>query len=360
MKTTTFLYKSLVLITALISFQGFSQNLLVNGNFESGGAGTGFQTNYNLPATTGTSAARDYNILVDPFTMNTTNFAHATDHTTGTGKMMVVDGSGSSGDKIWELLNGASIGVVSGRTYTFSYWIRSISGTNTLTNSAIIAVNTNGTTSPLVLTSGPATCPTGNPSAWTQVIYTWTATTSNAQIWITDNQTTGGGVGNDFALDDFSLVAAPLPLSLSYSFTNESCTGYQDGTITAYANNGVTPYVNYSLTNGGPITNNTTGVFTGLVPAGNYTLSVTDSAGTTVSQMNITISAAPGLLTSSNATICSGTPTTLSVSGGSTGYTWTASPADSTLTATTSATPTVSPTVPTLYTVSSTKIRFWI
>ena len=209
MKTITFLYKSLVLITALISFQGFSQNLLVNGGFETGGAGTGFQTNYFLPGAAGTSAQRDYNILVDPFTMNTANFAHATDHTTGTGKMMVVDGSGSSGDKIWELLNGSSIGVVSGRTYTFSYWIRSISGTNTAANSANIAINTNGTTSAPVLTSGSATCPIGNPSAWTQVTYTWTATTNNAQIWITDNQTSA--VGNDFALDDFSLVACLSP-----------------------------------------------------------------------------------------------------------------------------------------------------
>ncbi|NBU80582.1 MAG: hypothetical protein EBS55_02900, partial [Flavobacteriaceae bacterium] len=154
MKLINFLYKSLILITTLISFQGFSQNLLVNGNFESGGSGIGFQTNYFLPGTVGTSAQREYNILTDPFIMNTSNFVHATDHTTGTGKMMVVDGSSSSGDKVWELLNGSSIGVVSGRTYIFSYWIRSISATNTLANSAIIAVNTNGTTSPPVLTSG--------------------------------------------------------------------------------------------------------------------------------------------------------------------------------------------------------------
>ncbi|MFZ4680264.1 MAG: hypothetical protein ACOYLP_08865, partial [Flavobacterium sp.] len=352
MKPINFLYKLLILINALISFQGFSQNLLINGDFESGGAGTGFQTNYFLPATAGTSGPRDYNILTNSFAMNTANFANANDHS-GTGKMMVVDGSTNSGDKVWELLNGSSIGVVSGRTYIFSYWIRSISATNTIANSAIIAVNTNGTTTAPVLTSGSASCPTGNPSVWTQVTYTWTATTNNAQIWITNNQTSV--TGNDFALDDFSLVAAPLPLSLSYSLTNESCANSNDGTIRAYANNGVTPYVTYSLTNGGPTITNSTGFFTGLAPGANYTLSVIDSAGTIVSQTNITIGASTGLLTSNNVTICSGAPTTLSVSGGSTGYTWTASPADLTLTATTSATPTVSPTVTTLYTVTSTK-----
>ncbi|WP_293896424.1 hypothetical protein, partial [Flavobacterium sp.] len=204
MKKATLFYKSLLLLTALISFQGFAQNLLVNGGFESGGAGTGFQTNYSLPATAGTSAQREYNILVNPSTMNTANFANAGDHTTGAGNMMVVDGSASSGDKIWELLNGSSIGVVSGQTYTFSYWISSISGTNTTANSANIVVNTNGTTTAPVLTSGSANAPTGNPSAWTQVTYTWTATTNNAQIWITDSQTSAAG--NDFALDDFSLV----------------------------------------------------------------------------------------------------------------------------------------------------------
>lgn len=75
-----------------------SQNLLVNGDFESGGAGTGFNTNYFLAGTPGSSSPRQYNILTNPFTMNNAFFTNADDHTfgNGTGKMMVVDGSGNA------------------------------------------------------------------------------------------------------------------------------------------------------------------------------------------------------------------------------------------------------------------------
>jgi gliding motility-associated-like protein len=189
----------------MVSFQGFSQNLLINGGFESGGAGVGFQTDYTLPAAAGTSTSGNYSLTTDSFTMNNANFAHAGDYPTGTGRMMVVDGSGST-NRVWYLVNGSTIGVVSGRTYEFTYYIRSISGTNSVSNSAIIDVTTNGTTTIPQLMSGPSIAPIGNPSAWTKVVYRWTATTNNAQIILIDSQTFGGGVGNDFAIDNLSLV----------------------------------------------------------------------------------------------------------------------------------------------------------
>jgi hypothetical protein len=171
----------------------YSQNLLPFGNFETGTLAPNFNTNYNLLGTLGTSNPRDYSIISNANAMNTANFSNAFDHTilTGSGKMMVVDGSGNGGDKILEIINGSSLGIISGRTYIFSYWIRSISATNDASNSAIIAINTNGTTTTPVLISGSSTCPIGIPSAWTEVKYQWTATTSNAQIWLTDNQTLG-------------------------------------------------------------------------------------------------------------------------------------------------------------------------
>ncbi len=335
-----------------------SQNLLVNGDFESGGSGVGFQTNYNLPSTAGTSTSRDYNIIVNPFTMNTSNFSNTPppngDHTTGSGKMMVVDGSGNGGDKVWELINGSSIGVVSGSTYNFSYWIRSISGTNTALNSAIIGINTNGTTSAPVLVSGPTTCPIGNPSVWTKVTYSWTATTNNAQIWLTDNQINGGGAGNDFALDDISLVLAPVPLSLTYSITNLTCNTTNDGSIFGYGIGGSGTYTNYTLS--GPIapTNSATGFFTGLAP-GNYSLSVTDNAGTTFPLNGIIIPNPPVLsLTAASPTICLGSSTALTASGGGTTYTWSVDQVSEPIP--TGANPNVSPLITTIYTVNSTTV----
>src|SRR4051812_25227103 len=109
MKINTFINRLLLVVIVIISCQAFSQNLLVNGGFESGGAGIGFQTDYTLPSAAGTSSFGNYSIISDPYTMNTANFAHATDFPTGTGKMMVIDGSTSVSSKIWQLLNGSGI-----------------------------------------------------------------------------------------------------------------------------------------------------------------------------------------------------------------------------------------------------------
>lgn len=342
-----------IVVALLSSFSSVvAQNLLTNGDFESGGAGVGFQTNYFLALTPGTSTTRNYAITTDSFTMNNTNFCHSTDHTSGTGKMMVVDGSGNGGDKFWEVVNGSSLGVISGRTYQFSYWIRSISATNTAANSAIIAVNTNGTTGVISLLSGPAQCPTGNPSAWTKVTYQWTATTNNAQIWLTDTQSAGGGVGNDFAIDDIALVELLPPLSISATAVNPTCPNANNGTIIVSGVNGVPPYVTYNLS-GTSSNSNNNGVFSNLSP-GTYSVSVVDSNGTQVSQNGISIVDPLNIsITASSNSICAGSPVTLTANGAS-AYTWSSNPIDTGITNINATVQTVQPTAPTTYTINST------
>lgn len=342
-----------IVVVLLSSFSSVvAQNLLTNGDFESGGAGVGFQTNYFLAFTPGTSTTRNYAITTDSFTMNNTNFCHSSDHTTGTGKMMVVDGSGNGGDKFWEVINGSSLGVISGRTYQFSYWIRSISATNTVSNSAIIAVNTNGTTGVISLLSGPAQCPTGNPSAWTKVTYQWTATTANAQIWLTDTQSAGGGVGNDFAIDDISLVELLPPLSISASAVNPTCPNANNGTILVSGVNGVPPYVTYNLSGTSSDSNNN-GVFNNLTP-GTYSVSVIDSNGTQVSQNGISIVDPANIsITASSTSICAGSTVTLTANGAP-AYTWSSTPNDPGITNLNATVQSVQPTVPTTYTINST------
>lgn len=341
-----------ILLLLVVGMQSiFAQNILINGDFESGGAGVGFQTNYFLPFTPGVSNPRNYLLTTDSFTMNNATFCNSNDHTTGTGKMMVVDGSGNAGDKFWELVNGGSIGVISGRTYQFSYWIRSISATNTAANSAIIAVNTNGTTGPLTLLSGPTQCPLGNPSAWTKVTYQWVATTNNAQIWLTDTQTAGGGVGNDFAIDDISLVAILPPLSITSSSVNPSCPNANNGTIIVSGVNGVPPYVTYTLSGTSSATNST-GVFNNLAP-GTYSVSVLDSGGTQVSQNGIQIVDPANIsITASSTSICVGETVTLTANGAS-AYTWSSTPNDTGITNVNAISQTVQPSVPTTYSISA-------
>ncbi|MBK8600396.1 MAG: hypothetical protein IPN80_07425 [Flavobacterium sp.] len=266
--------------------------------------------------------------------------------------MMVVDGanSGPNNDKIWEALTpsggGGGIPVTIGVTYTFSYWIQSISTTNTAANSANIQVKINNVD--INPTLGSNICST-NLCEWNEVKYTWVANSPFAQIWLFDRQTSSAG--NDFALDDISFRAAPAPLSLAYSITNLTCIGANDGTIFGYGVGGTGPY-NYTLSGAIPATNSTTGFFTGL-PPGNYTLAVTDSAGGSTSIPGIVIPNPVGLtLTAASSTICAGATTTLTVTGGGP-YTWSV---DNTQPIPTGSNPTVSPSVTTTYTVNSTTV----
>ena len=199
------------------------------------------------------------------------------------------------------------------------------------------------------MVSGSATAPTV-ANGWRQVVYTFTPTNACVNIELYNNNT--DFAGNDFAVDDFSLTAPPVPLSISYTATNPTCQGLSNGSIAAYANNGVTPYGNYVLT-GAASQTNATGFFTGLA-AGTYTVSVTDNTGAFVSQTNIVLTNPSGLTVSPATSICSGASTTLTASGGATGYSWTANPSDASLTTPNIANPVVSPTQPTTYTVSST------
>ncbi len=337
-------------ITILSSIGISSQNLLTNGDFESGGVGNGFQTNYFLVSSN--SSPRSYAIVSNAAPINAVFSNICTDHSASGVNMMVVDGanSGPNNDKIWEALTpsggGGGIPVTIGVTYTFSYWIQSISTTNTAANSANIQVKINNVD--INPTLGSNICST-NLCEWNEVKYTWVANSPFAQIWLFDRQTSSAG--NDFALDDISFRAAPAPLSLAYSITNLTCIGANDGTIFGYGVGGTGPY-NYTLSGAIPATNSTTGFFTGL-PPGNYTLAVTDSAGGSTSIPGIVIPNPVGLtLTAASPTICAGATTTLTVTGGGP-YTWSV---DNTQPIPTGSNPTVSPSVTTTYTVNSTTV----
>ena len=149
-------------------------------------------------------------------------------------------------------------------------------------------------------------------------------------------------------------VKLPPALSLSYSSTNPTCPGLNNGAIFASVTGGNLPLSNFTLTNGSNVVSNPTGIFLNLAP-GNYILSISDFFSLTATQ-NIIITAPNDLTVSSPTTICSGTPTSLLVSGSSTSYLWTANPTDSSLTNLNneSPNPTVSPLITTTYTVTST------
>lgn len=332
-----------------------SQNLLNNGDFESGGNGVGFNINssfYNSISFpfSGNTSPGNYAVTTNPQPMNVDFFISGGDHTSGTGNMLVVDATTTGGSqRFWRAGNngGGVCGLTVGVTYTFSYWIKSVSTevTNNSTRADIGHQFNNA--SNVILVAGYTQAPLPN-AGWQQVKYTFTPTNScvNFELW--DNIT--NDIGNDFAVDDFELFGPPQPFSLTYSAVNPSCPGAMDGYIIGYGEGANPPYV-YFLT--GPVNiNNGTGIFTGL-GAGTYSLLILEGADGEITINNIVLTDPPNLTINSPTTICSGENTSLSISGSSTGYNWTSSPFDNSLVAPTSPNPIVSPSQTTTYTVTS-------
>jgi gliding motility-associated-like protein len=348
--THYFLFLILIPFSNIVSGQ-----TLTNGNFEAGGNGVGFLINgigyTQINPTTGSSTSGNYAFTTNPQLLNST-FISGGDHTTGSGKMLVVDGNTSAGSRLWSCTStgGALTGFIAGTTYTFSYWIKSVSNDviNNATQANINVFFVNASNINPASTNNYAPLPS---QGWRQVSYTFTATANNALIELRNNNISV--LGNDFALDDFTLTLGALPLSLAQTSINPTCPASLDGTITGIGTGGMLPYT-FSLATSIFSISNSTGVFSNLI-AGNYTLSIQDAAGVTVPPIIVILIPPNDITISAPTTICAGSSTNLSVSGSTFPYLWIANPPDTSLTVTnsTSATPAVSPIRTTTYTVTS-------
>jgi len=344
-------FSTIYIFTSLLSSNLIAQNLLNNGNFESGGSGVGFFVHdYTLiNPLTGISNPGEYARTTNPSLMNA-NFISGGDHTTGTGNMLVYDGSTTGNRFFWTTSDtgGAIGGFTVGTSYVFSYWIKSVSNevtsTTTRANIGAFFVGVNNISPPNLSNLAPLP-----EEGWKKVSYSFIATAP--AILVRLRTLNGGALGNDFAVDDFVIEEGSLPLEGSVTTINPTCPTTTDASITVSVIGGVLPYGNFNLT--GPVTlSNTTGIFSNL-PQGTYTISIIDSSGEEYSVSNIVLSAPNDLILSEPATICEGESTELTVSGGINSYTWTANPPDSSLTNPTAATQNVSPLVTTTYTVTS-------
>lgn len=162
-------------------------NLVVNGGFTSGN--TGFTTNYTL-GTGGSwgqlSYEGTYAINTNPINTHT-NFASCTDHTTGTGNMMVVNGSATLNTSIWC----QTVSVTPNTNYIFSAWFTSV----VAANPAVLNFNINGNTIGGLVSVSPTLC------TWQNFYQTWNSGANTSATICIKNQNTAPS-GNDFALDD--------------------------------------------------------------------------------------------------------------------------------------------------------------
>ena len=349
---------SLIITLYLFASVGIAQNLVNNGTFEYGGPGVGFTidgSGYNLLSApySGTTSSGNYAFVDNPQTINNQFFLSSGDHTSGNGIMMVIDGTTTGGQqRFWKAGNngGGICNLIVGETYTFSYWIRTVS-TSVAVNGELadigIAFNN---ASNVVLSFGTTLAPLPN-FGWQQIRYTFTPTNACVNIELYNNNT--GFIGNDFAIDDLSLTAPTPPLNFTYSITQPNCTDPNSGLIAIYPTGGESPYVFRIIgPQPIPITNNT-GIFQNVEP-GTYTIGLMDATGAIDSIQNIVISTISTLVISPGDTaICPGENISFTATGGNGNFTWESGNVLEPGFPTTDATINVSPTITTTYTVSA-------
>jgi hypothetical protein len=264
-------YIALILII-LTSITANAQKLLDNGDFESGGSGVGFFVNiagYSLSTTLGTSVPGNYAFVDNPQKLNST-FDAGVDHTTGIGTMMVVDGSVTPGvNFFWSTKSSTGVGAsdipgfFSGQKYIFSYWIKSVSSsvTNAATQANIAFFSPDATSIIPSTLNSLAPLPV---QGWQQVSYEFTATDVNVLIRLSNSNFSS--IGNDFAIDDMSIVCATPPtLNIidpatvcspsTVDLTLAAVTAGSDpGTLTYYTDAAATPISQLSTLSASAIT----------------------------------------------------------------------------------------------------------
>ncbi|MGI8893361.1 MAG: hypothetical protein ACR2GN_07860, partial [Bacteroidia bacterium] len=162
-------------------------NLVLNGDFSQGdiGFGSGYSTGtggaFGLVTNSG-----QYAIVTNPGLAHT-NFASFGDHTSGTGNMMVINGSGAANVSIWC----QTISVKPFTTYNFSTWI----ATAVSSSPAILQFSING------VNTGFPFAASSNTGQWQQFFTNWySGSNLTANICIVNQNTST--FGNDFAIDD--------------------------------------------------------------------------------------------------------------------------------------------------------------
>lgn len=169
-----------------IGLQG--QNLITNGSFDAGN--TGFTSQYTYsPGANPTQGV--YGVGRNANQLSPMYFASCSDHTSGTGPMMIVDGSPIAGQRVWC----QTIAVAPQTHYAFSTWVTSI----LQPNPAALRFSINGIQLGQTFYAGTQNC------QWRQFYARWqSGSATSAEICIVNQNT--NPQGNDFALDDFAFL----------------------------------------------------------------------------------------------------------------------------------------------------------
>ena len=167
-------------------------NLISNGDFSNGDVD--FTSDYS--SVSNNTLEAEYTVGSDPSLWNG-GMSPCPDHTTGTGQMMLVNGSPNVGDVIWR----QTVAIAPNTNYAFSTWVQSLFNQNPANLKFVINGEVFGNNIQAVT----------NTCIWKQFYTTWNSgIATSAEISIINNNTST--LGNDFALDDISFS----PVSIRY------------------------------------------------------------------------------------------------------------------------------------------------
>ena len=232
--------------------------LIPNGNFNSGATGW-FASQYTFSSSNNTKRSGTYSVTSTPASVNN-SWANMRDHTPTTtdNNMLLLDGDSLfPATYFWQL----TVPVAQGGRYRLTYWVASI----------ITPRFTPPVPVPTIASSIANTADLANPfsvsnftpqydTVWRQVSRDFTATSNSITITLRDINTDRGG--NDFAIDDISLLRIFCTDTITFNVTVKRkpkvaisgslilpCTGIGTTTLTASATLGAAVY-NYKWYSG--------------------------------------------------------------------------------------------------------------
>jgi len=173
-----------------------AQNLLVNGDFESGNVG--FMSEYTFAPSLNTTEG-EYTVRSDPSGWNH-NFTATPDHTSGSGNMLVLNGATTGNQYLWQQI----VTVSPSTSYRFSAWV----STAVAGGPSDLIVKING------LQLGQVYTAPSLPGPWGRWIVDWYSDVSTvAEIRIYNLDTSK--YPNDFYIDDisFSISSGQCPIA---------------------------------------------------------------------------------------------------------------------------------------------------
>ena len=181
-----------------------SINLIVNGDFENGNIGFTSNLTFSCTCATGT-----YCVSNSPVN-KCISFNAITDHTSGNGKFLIIDGHASQPNKeVWK----QNIMVIAGQSYVYSFWI----------NPALSNPTGRPNLNVLINNQTQASITTINlPGQWINYTYLWTATQTTT-IPVSLVQTNIGLSGYDYGIDDITFTACLPTLFISAGQDDTIC-----------------------------------------------------------------------------------------------------------------------------------------